>query len=309
MGVLENYVKGFGDKTVAFIGAGVAHRHLIPLFASYGAKVVLCDKKNGIDGVDLTGVHCHLGENYLDGLDTADIIFRTPGFMYTEPAIQAAIKRGAIVTSEIEAFLELCPAKIYAVTGSDGKTTTTSLIADMLKKAGKTVHMGGNIGRAMLPIIDEVDSTDVVVCELSSFQLMSMHHRVDVAVVTNITPNHLDHHADMNEYIEAKRNILSYQQKGGVAVLGHDNELSRSFAESAVGQVRFFSIKAPLSNGGYLKDEVLTLCIGEVKKAIIPAGDVKLPGRHNIENLLAAFTAVYGDVPFDVMQDTAREFS
>ncbi len=309
MSVLENYVKGFGTKTVAFIGAGVAHRQLIPLFVKYGADVVLCDKKEKIDNVDLTGVSCCLGANYLDGLDNADVIFRTPGFMYTEPAIQKALKRGAIVTSEMEAFFELCPAKIYAVTGSDGKTTTTSLIAAMLEKSGKTVHLGGNIGRAMLPIVDEVGSNDVAVCELSSFQLMSMHHRVDVAVVTNITPNHLDHHTDMQEYIESKRNIITYQDSAGVAVVGQDNDISRSFKDSVKGALRCFSIKDTLDNGGYLQDEILTINLDGVRQEIVAVKDVKLPGRHNIENLLAAFTAVYGDVPFDIMADTARKFS
>ncbi len=259
MSVLKDYIKKLGDKSVAFIGAGVAHRELIPLFVAHGADVTLCDKKQSIEGVDLTGVRLCLGDNYLDGLKSADLIFRTPGFMTTEQSIVDAIKRGATVTREIETFIELCEAKIYAVTGSDGKTTTTSLIADMLTRAGKTVHLGGNIGRAMLPIIDEVKKDDVVVCELSSFQLMSMHHRVDVAVVTNVTPNHLDHHTDMQEYIDAKLNILKYQNKNGVTVLGYDNETSRNFANYTVGETRFFSIKYNIDNGGYLNDERLTL--------------------------------------------------
>ncbi len=309
MSVLKNYIDNLGKKKVAFIGAGVAHRELIPLFVAHGAEVILCDQKKEIEGVDLAGVLCRLGDNYLCGLDDADVIFRTPGFMSTEPAIVKAIERGAIVTSEIEIFFELCKAKIYAVTGSDGKTTTTSLIADMLKSAGKTVHLGGNIGRSMLPIIDEVKDTDVVVCELSSFQLMSMKHRVDVAVVTNITPNHLDHHADMQEYIAAKRNIIDYQDKNGVAVLGFDNELSRDFSNYVNGETRFFSIKNELECGGYLKNEILTLDINGERVEILPAEEIKLPGRHNVENMLAAYTAVYGDVSTEIMAKTAREFA
>ncbi len=311
MSVLKKYVNSLGGKTVAFIGAGVAHRELIPLFVAYGAKVTLCDKKLNIEGVDLTGVNLCLGEDYLDGLKDADVIFRTPGFMSTEPAIVEAVKRGVKVTSEMETFLELCnsKAKIYAVTGSDGKTTTTSLIADMLKRTGKTVHLGGNIGRAMLPIIDEVKGEDFVVCELSSFQLMSMRHRVDVAVVTNVTPNHLDHHTDMQEYIDAKRNIIKYQDKDGVAVLGYDNETSRDFSNFAVGDTRFFSIKSKIENGGYLCDELLKLSIDGAEIDILHSSKIRLPGRHNIENLLAACIAVYGDVPTDVMVQTAIEFA
>ncbi len=309
MSRLKKYIDGLCGKKIAFIGAGVAHRELIAMFVKYGAKVMLCDKRTQITEIDLTGVDCRLGEDYLDGLEEADVIFRTPGFMSTEPAIVKAVSRGAEVTSEMETFFDLCTAKIYAVTGSDGKTTTTSLIADMLRRTGKKVHLGGNIGRAMLPIIDEVGEEDVVVCELSSFQLMSMKHRVDVAVVTNITPNHLDHHADMEEYIQAKRNLIDYQQEKDVAILGFDNELSRSFSNYTKGEIRFFSIKNYIENGGYLDDEVLCINIMGEKIAVLPAREVKLLGRHNIENLLAAFTAVYDDVSTLIMAQTAREFA
>ncbi len=301
---LADYIASLGNKKVAFIGAGVAHRDLIPLFVHHGANVRLCDKNPDIE---MGGVELFLGEGYLEGLNDADVIFRTPGFMSGEPSIIKAVERGAALTSEIETFFELCNAKIYAITGSDGKTTTTSLIADMLRRAGKRVHLGGNIGRAMLPIVDEVDDSDVVVCELSSFQLMSMHHAVDVAVVTNITPNHLDHHADMQEYIEAKRNILRFRP-GGYAVLGYDNDLSRSFEHSA-DSVRFFSLCAKQTCGGYLQDEVLTLNIDGELSEVLPANEIKIPGRHNVENMLAACTAVAGDVPIRCMAQTAREFA
>ncbi len=303
---LLEYVASLGDKTVAFIGAGVAHRDLIPLFVKLGARVRLCDKKTEIKNLDTSALELFLGDNYLAGLETADVIFRTPGFMSSEPSIKQAIERGATVTSEIETFIELCEAKIYAVTGSDGKTTTTSLIADMLMRSGKNVHLGGNIGRSMLPIIDEVQKDDVVVCELSSFQLMSMKQSVDVAVVTNITPNHLDHHADMEEYIEAKRNIMNLRP-GGFAVLGYDNELSRSFENSAEN-IRFFSLTVPQKDGTYLENDVLTLNLNCQKCSVLPAAEIKMPGRHNIENMLAACAAVADDVSIETMANTAREF-
>ncbi len=315
MGKLQQYIDGKKGKVIAFIGAGVAHRSLLLLFAKAGAKLRLCDKKSAedmreimteLDGFD---VEYSLGEGYLDGLCTADVIFRTPGFMSTDPHLTAAAQRGAEITSEVETFFDLCPAKIYAVTGSDGKTTTTSLIADMLKRAGFTVHLGGNIGHALLPMIDSVGEDDRVVCELSSFQLMSMKRSPNVAVVTNLTPNHLDKHTDMAEYVEAKRNLVRYQSNADIAVLGYDSELSREFASGAEGQVSYFSMSQALS-GAYLKEEMLTLRSPDGEEvAVLPAVDINIPGRHNVENMLAAFAAVKHEVSPNIMAACAREFA
>ena len=211
-------------KKVAFIGAGVSHKTLIGQFCAMGAEVTLCDKKQLEDFGDYAetlkqlGVRLSLGEHYLDGLAGQQVIMRTPGFEYYTPALQAAKAAGSIVTSEMELFFDYCPCHITAVTGSDGKTTTTSLIAAMLTAAGKKVHLGGNIGRALLPILAEIDPGDEAVVELSSFQLISMRKSPRVAVVTNVTPNHLDHHKDMQEYVDAKRNILLWQTPADKAV-------------------------------------------------------------------------------------------
>ena len=206
----EQFFTSIQGKTVTFCGIGRSHMPLIRLFQEKGALVSARDKRSleelGDNGKALQewGVQLILGENYLEDL-REDIIFRTPGMKYHLPQLEAARKRGAAVTSEMEVFFQLCPCKIYAVTGSDGKTTTTSIIAELLKAQGKTVHLGGNIGKPLLPEIESIQPEDCAVVELSSFQLISMRESPDVAVVTNLSPNHLDVHKDMQEYIDAKK--------------------------------------------------------------------------------------------------------
>lgn len=309
--IAVDFFKSLKGKRVAFIGAGVSHKQLIEMFCHSGASVTLCDKKelsafeDYADTLKELGVKLSLGENYLQGLANQDIIMRTPGFEFFTPQLQEQLSKGTIVTSEMELFFELCACKIYAITGSDGKTTTTSLIAKMLSESGKTVHLGGNIGKALLPIATEVEPTDAAVVELSSFQLISMKKSPQVAVVTNITPNHLDHHKDMQEYIDAKRNILLYQNKHDKAVLGYENDISHSLEKDVKGECVFFSRLTNLGKGGYL-DSDGNLCLDEEK--IVHMSEVGLRGLHNIENLLAAFCAVKGDVAPHIMSKVARQF-
>lgn len=307
----EKFYNNLKGKKVAFIGAGVSHKQLIEIFAKKGAEVTLCDKKNiedfgeYADVLKKLEVKLSLGENYLDGLKNQDIIMRTPGFEFFTKELQQQIKNGTEVTSEMELFFKLCPCKIYAVTGSDGKTTTTSLIAKMLEESGKKVYLGGNIGRALLPIAEQVNKEDVAVVELSSFQLISMRQSPDVAVVTNVTPNHLDHHKDMQEYIDAKRNILIYQKEDSKAVLGYENEISKAMESDVKGKVRFFTRLSKVDNGGYIDNDGYLTLDG---KRIVHQSEVALRGLHNLENLLAAFCAVEGDVSFEIMAKVAREF-
>ena len=230
-------------KKVAFIGAGVSHKTLIKEFVELGAHVTLCDQKKSVEEfgdyaatIRELGIDLSLGEHYLDGFKGQDIIMRTPGFVgYFEKPLQDAMAAGTMVTSEVELFFDFCPCEIVAVTGSDGKTTTTTLISKFYEAAGRKVHLGGNIGAALLPMLPEVRPEDVAVVELSSFQLISMHQSPKIAVVTNVTPNHLDHHKDMQEYIDAKRNILLYQNPPCRAVLGYENENSRSMQKDCKG--------------------------------------------------------------------------
>lgn len=310
------FYKNLKGKRVAFIGAGVSHRECIEVFAKKGAVVTLCDKKPNLEAFGAygetlkeLGVQLSLGETYLDGLAGQDMILRTPGFEYFTPQLQAAKAAGSEVTSEMELFFELCPCEKIAVTGSDGKTTTTTLIAEMLKAAGRTVHLGGNLGRALLPVVESIAPEDVAVVELSSFQLISMHESPDVAVVTNVTPNHLDHHKDMQEYIDAKRNILLYQKPGSRAVLGYANDVTRAMASDVKGSYLWFTRFSEVENGGFLRADGM-LCVAKDGKTtpIVHRSEVALRGEHNLENLLAAFCAVWGMVDVPVMAKVAREF-
>ena len=310
----EEFFNSLSGKKVAFIGAGVSHKKLIEMFADYGAVVTLCDKKKLEDFGEYAqvlqqkNIKLSLGENYLDGLEGRQLIMRTPGFEYYTPRLVRQKEKGVEISSEMELFFSACPCKIYAVTGSDGKTTTTTLISEMLKEAGKMVHLGGNIGKALLPIACEVKPEDVAVVELSSFQLISMRQSPDVAVVTNVTPNHLDHHKDMQEYIDAKRNILLYQKENSRAVLGYENRVSRGMEKDVKGECVFFSRLSDLSGmdgSGYIDGDGW-LCVGGQK--IVHQDSVGLRGKHNLENLLAAFCAVQGDVPVQIMEKVAKEF-
>ena len=308
---IQDFFNDLQGKRVAFIGAGVSHKQLIEIFNKHGAVVTLCDKKSIEDFGDYQqklkemNINLSLGADYLKGLENQDMIMRTPGFEFFTKELQEQAEKGCTITSEMELFFHLCPCKIYAVTGSDGKTTTTSLIAKMLEDSGKTVHLGGNIGRALLPIIDTVKEDDVAVVELSSFQLISMTQSPDVAVVTNVTPNHLDHHKDMKEYIDAKRNILLYQKDTSKAVLGYENDISKAMENDVKGKCVFFSRLTDLGKGGYIDNQGYLTLNGQ---QIVHQDKVALRGLHNLENLLAAFCAVEGDVSFEIMAQVAETF-
>lgn len=304
-------------KKVAFIGAGVSHKALIREFAGMGALVTLCDQKQSIedfgdfaDTLRACHVALSLGERYMDGFAGQDIIMRTPGFEFYKKPLQDAIAAGTLVTSEVELFFELCPCEIVAVTGSDGKTTTTTLISEFYKAAGRTVHLGGNIGAALLPQLAAVRPEDVAVVELSSFQLISMKQSPHIAVVTNVTPNHLDHHKDMQEYIDAKRNILLHQQPPCRAVLGYENEITRGMQADCRGEQVWFTRLHETDNGAFLRGDGM-LCMAE-HGAVTPflaQKDVKLRGLHNIENLLAAAAAVWGQVPIEAIRQVGSTFT
>ena len=248
-------------RKVAFIGCGVSHKQLIPQFVKMGGEVTLCDQKASLEEFGKTGemlkelpIRLSLGRDYLKGLEGQDIIMRTPGFEYYTPALQEAGAKGAKITSEMELFFEFCPCPLVAVTGSDGKTTTTTLIAKMFEAAGRKVWLGGNIGTPLLPLLDQVSPEDVAVVELSSFQLISMRKSPNVAVVTNVTPNHLDHHKDMQEYVDAKRNILLWQSPAGKAVLGYENDITRAMAAGGVLACAQIVVNMFGSNAEHAKD-------------------------------------------------------
>ena len=301
------YLKG---KTVAFCGVGRTHMPLIKLFQEKGAVVTVRDQrpleKLGENGEILRslGVELRLGEDYLQDLNE-DIIFRTPGMRYHLPQLEEARARGCAVTSELELFFRLCPCKIYGVTGSDGKTTTTSIIAEFLKAQGKTVHLGGNIGKPLLPEIESIAPEDVAVVELSSFQLISMRESPDVAVVTNLSPNHLDVHKDMQEYIDAKKNILLHQGALSRTVLNAGNEITAGFAPEVRGDCWMFRRGAPVERGVWCDGENIYVH-GE---KLLEVSQIKIPGWHNVENYMAAIAAVWGDVEPQTIRHVAETFA
>ena len=306
----EQFFTSIQGKTVTFCGIGRSHMPLIRLFQEKGALVSARDKRSleelGDNGKALQewGVQLILGENYLEDL-REDIIFRTPGMKYHLPQLEAARKRGAAVTSEMEVFFQLCPCKIYAVTGSDGKTTTTSIIAELLKAQGKTVHLGGNIGKPLLPEIESIQPEDCAVVELSSFQLISMRESPDVAVVTNLSPNHLDVHKDMQEYIDAKKNILLHQGAFSRTVLNAGNEITASFALQVRGDCWMFRRGAPVERGVWCDGETIYVH----GQALLPISQIRIPGWHNVENYMAAIAAVWGDVEPQTIRRVAETFA
>ena len=301
------YLKG---KTVAFCGVGRTHMPLIKLFLEKGAVVTVRDQrpleKLGENGEILRslGGELRLGEDYLQDLNE-DIIFRTPGMRYHLPQLEEARARGCAVTSELELFFRLCPCKIYGVTGSDGKTTTTSIIAEFLKAQGRTVHLGGNIGKPLLPEIESIAPEDVAVVELSSFQLISMRESPDVAVVTNLSPNHLDVHKDMQEYIDAKKNILLHQGALSRTVLNAGNEITAAFAPEVRGDCWMFRRGAPVERGVWCDGESIYVH-GE---KLLEVSQIKIPGWHNVENYMAAIAAVWGDVEPQTIRHVAETFA
>nr|WP_325213212.1 UDP-N-acetylmuramoyl-L-alanine--D-glutamate ligase [uncultured Oscillibacter sp.] len=313
----EEYISSLRDKTVAVIGIGVSNRPLIELLLSRGVAVTACDKKDRAalgalaEELEEKGCRLRLGTDYLKNL-TEDVIFRTPGMRPDLPELTAAVERGSVLTSEMEVFFEVCPCPIIAVTGSDGKTTTTTIIAELLRAAGKTVRLGGNIGHPLLAETGGMTAGDIAVLELSSFQLMTMTHSPHIAVVTNLSPNHLDVHRDYAEYIAAKENIFTHQIEEDIAVFNADNEVTRSFMGRERGRLRAFSRREAVEQGAYLAQsgagEAIWISNEQGRREVLPLPGIKLPGIHNVENYMAAIAAVDGLVPDEIIRDFAGNF-
>ena len=305
----ERFFQQMQGKRVAFCGIGGSNLPLIKIFAQRGAVVSARDRR-GYQQVqqaaelEKMGVRLVLGDGYLQDL-TEEVVFRTPGMPYHLPELEAARRRGAAVTSEMEVFMDLCPCKVYGVTGSDGKTTTTTILARMLAAAGKKVHLGGNIGRPLLPDIWQIGPDDVAVVELSSFQLISMRRSPDVAVVTNISPNHLDVHKDMQEYIDAKKNIFLHQNAFSRTVLNAGNEITASFAAQVRGDCWMFRRGSSAERGVWCDGEQIYVH----QEPLMPLSQIKIPGWHNVENYMAAIAAVWGDVSPEVIRQVAATFN
>ena len=310
---LSQYIEGLKDKKIAVVGIGISNTPLIRLLAGKGCRVTACDRRSrealgtAAEELEALGAELKLGDGYLDGLD-ADVIFRTPGMRPDLPQIAEAVKRGAVLTSEMEAFFDVCPCEIIAVTGSDGKTTTTTLISELLKAQGHNVHLGGNIGTPLLDRAEEMSPDDYAVVELSSFQLMTMKKSPRIAVVTNVAPNHLDIHRDMEEYVDAKRNVFRDQGPDGLAVFNLDNDITRGFADEANGKVAFFSRRQRVDNGVFCEDGIIYDVRDGRSEAVLETSGIKIPGVHNIENYMAAYAAVRDMVTPETLRRVAASF-
>ena len=302
----ETYFESLKGKKIAVFGLGVSNRPLVRLLLEFGCDVLGCDRtpreKLDAEVLELEAAGCKLsvGDGYLDHLD-ADLVFRTPGMHPGNPALEDLRSKGAEVTSEMEVFFEVCPCTILAVTGSDGKTTTTTLISEMLKAAGKTVWVGGNIGAPLLPRVREMNPEDYAVVELSSFQLMDMKRSPHIAVVTNLAPNHLDIHKDMDEYVEAKKTIFRYQGREDILVVNADNAITASFKGNGV--TKTFSRQG---RDAYVRVVGDTITRGGVP--VLKKGDILIPGEHNVENYMAAIAAVDGLVDDETIRQVAKTF-
>ena len=302
---IDQKLEQFKDKKIAVLGLGVSNRPLVKLLLEAGCTVIGCDRvarekaEEGLLELEKLGCTLSLGDSYLDNVE-ADILFRTPGMHPGHPAIEALRSRGAMVTSEMEVFFEVCPCQILAVTGSDGKTTTTTLVSEMLKAEGYKVWLGGNIGTPLLPLVRQMQETDIAVVELSSFQLMDMTRSPSRALVTNLAPNHLDVHKDMDEYVDAKKNIFRFQDEQGLLVLNADNAITSGF--NGNGKTVFFSRQGE----GYVDIRNGVICRGG--EEVLNTADILIPGVHNIENYMAAIAMVEGLVSDDTVRHVAKNF-
>ena len=311
---LREYIDRLRGRTVAVIGIGVSNTPLLRLLLREGISVTACDRSSreklgALAGkLEAAGAKLQLGDGYLQNL-SQDVIFRTPGLRPDVPELEAARARGSVITSEMEVFFQVCPCPIIAVTGSDGKTTTTTIIAELLRAAGHTVHVGGNIGHPLLAEAGSIRPTDWAVLELSSFQLMTMTRSPHIAVLTNLAPNHLDVHKSMEEYVWAKENIFRHQQPGDIAVFNLDNAITRELSAHAPGRALYFSRQAEPENGVFLRGDAVISRRDGHERQIMTTEDIRLPGVHNVENYMAAIAAVDGLVPDETIRTFARAFN
>lgn len=304
---LDEFKEKVKGKNITVIGIGISNLPLIKYLSALGANVTACDKRSAeelgknYDELKDLNITFKLGENYLENIN-ADIIFKTPGMRYDNPYLVEAREKGVEITSEMEVFFDVCPTHIIAVTGSDGKTTTTTLISEMLKSFGYKVWLGGNIGNPLLCDVEKMEKTDISVLELSSFQLHTMRKSPNIAVITNISPNHLDVHKDYEEYIEAKKNIMLYQSAGDILVVNADNAVTNEIGDEAKGYLRKFSRSS--AGNIYISDD--GICCGNDR--VLNIHDIKIPGMHNVENYMAAIAAVYDMVDDEAIVSVARNF-
>lgn len=314
---LEEFENSLKSKKVAIIGLGVSNIPLIDYMYEKGALVTIFDNRieeelseeivNKINNYNFKYIG---GEDNLKELKGFNIIFRSPSCLPTRSELKAEKERGAVVTSEIEMLMKLAPCRIIGVTGTEGKTTTSSIIYAIVKEAGYTCYLGGNIGNPIFTKLNTINENDIIVLEMSSFQLMHMDVSPNISLVTNIFPDHLNVHKDMDEYIDSKKNIFMHQNSDDLVVLNYDNAITRNFERDVKGNVVFFSSKEDLDDG-YIYDKNsgnIVLCKNGVKTNIINKSDIKLRGIHNYENICAALAVTASLVDTKTQVKAIKEF-
>ena len=307
----NRYFESLRGKKIAVLGLGVSNRPLVRLLLQFGCDVTGSDRtpreklEDEVLELEKAGCRLSLGDTYLDGIQ-ADVVFRTPGMHPGNPAIEGLRAKGAKITSEMEVFFELCRCHTIAITGSDGKTTTTTLVSELLKAEGKTVWLGGNIGTPLLSFLPKMKEEDFAVVELSSFQLMDMERSANRAVITNLSPNHLDVHRDMDEYIEAKKNVYKYQDERGLLVVNADNAITAPLRGN--GETHYFSRQIRPENGTYLENGIIYRVKNGVSQEVMPMETILLPGIHNVENYMTAIAVTDGLVSDDTIRHVAATF-
>ena len=320
---IEEFREYIKDKTVAVIGLGISNISLIKFLCDCKAKKIRArDKKNVLEDnpqselakfAEKENIEFIFGDNYLDDL-TEDVIFKTPVIRRDLQEFADVIDGGGIVTSEIELFFMLCKAKKISVTGSEGKTTTTTLIGEILRADNKTVFVGGNIGYPLISEVEHIKESDFVVAELSSFQLFDLNNGIfapNLAVITNVTPNHLDWHKDIVEYADAKKIIFANQKPNDRIVLNYDNEITKSFGRQAKSTVFYFSqqkLSDCFKNCIYCHEDAIFVRRDGVDQKILDKGDIVIHGSHNVENFMAAIGILCDTVSVDSIKKVAATF-
>lgn len=303
---LTEYNNKLKSSKIAILGLGVSNIPLLEYLHNLGCDVVVFNTKpldkNLIDKLNIYKIKYYNEENAFDYLHGFDIIFRSPSILPTRKELVIAKEEGAVITSEIRELLHLAPCKVIGVTGSDGKTTTTTLINEILKANSYHTFLGGNIGTPLFTKLPEMKKEDIIVLELSSFQLMDMDISPDISVITNIAENHLDIHSSFEEYIDAKKNIFKYQDNKGILVTNADNEITNKFKGN--GETRYFS-RSKQTNYFYT-DGTYIYYNG---KKILNKNDIKLRGIHNLENIATALTAIIDLIDLDKSIEVIKNFN
>jgi len=309
---LDNYLHSLEKKSIAVVGYGVSNAPLTELLLDRGLDVTVCDKRTEAEFEEAQllrarGANLRLGASYLEGLHE-DVIFRTPGLHPYTKELQNAVRDGSILTSEMEAFFSVCPCRTIAITGSDGKTTTSTLISLLLKESGHNVFLGGNIGAPLLDKVPQMKPEDFAVLELSSFQLHSMKCAPNVAVITNISPNHLDVHPTLEDYVNAKRSIFLSQRETDRLVLNADDPHTAEFASEARAELRYFGYGHSVPSGCFCVDELIYSARSYEVREVMATSSILIPGVHNVENYMAAYAATDGFITDSAFRKVARTF-